>query len=299
MYISSLVLNFGNAAFTIEAVESELTQTRPPDEILIVDNGSLDDSLLTLNRHFASEPRVTLLALPENLGIPGAMTRGFERILESECVDAILVQHNDTNLNEAALAHLVSCLDEHDQVGAVAPLQVAYDTPDLVLSAGCWLRSSYWWCGHYGYRHSLQQVRGNPPVKIDWLDFTCVLIRRECLTATGMPQSSYQFFWEDVEWCIRAGRRGWGFQVCTDAILRHRVGATLGTRRSDTYHRLSVVNRFRSAVDSGVKSGYWKMVLHELALVLKYSVRQGDLHVAKVRLPALLHAITETRRVLA
>lgn len=69
-----VIPNHNYGRFVADAVESALAQTYPPFEVIVVDNGSTDDSLEVL-RAFGS--RIRLIA-QENRGQAGARNRGIE-----------------------------------------------------------------------------------------------------------------------------------------------------------------------------------------------------------------------------
>lgn len=72
-----LINNFNYRDYIVEAVESALAQTRPFDEIIVIDDGSTDDSLDLLRRHFSEEPTVRIIA-KANAGQLSCFNAGFE-----------------------------------------------------------------------------------------------------------------------------------------------------------------------------------------------------------------------------
>lgn len=74
---SCLVNNFDYAPYVVEAVQSALAQTRAFDEIVVVDDGSTDDSCERLRAAFGDEPRVTLIE-KTNGGQLSCFHRGVE-----------------------------------------------------------------------------------------------------------------------------------------------------------------------------------------------------------------------------
>lgn len=71
--VSVVIPNYNRAGLIGETLESILSQTRPVDEIIVVDDGSTDDSIQVVES-FA--PRVRLIAQP-NAGPAAARNRGF------------------------------------------------------------------------------------------------------------------------------------------------------------------------------------------------------------------------------
>lgn len=61
MKISVLVNNYNYASYVVDAVRSALEQTRPPDEVIVVDDGSSDESVPRLRAAFGSDARVRVI----------------------------------------------------------------------------------------------------------------------------------------------------------------------------------------------------------------------------------------------
>ena len=76
--ISAVVPVYNTERYVAEALTAILSQTHPPDEVIVVDDGSTDGTLGELAR-FRGEIRVVRQG---NLGVAGAMNRCFE---ESRC----------------------------------------------------------------------------------------------------------------------------------------------------------------------------------------------------------------------
>jgi glycosyltransferase involved in cell wall biosynthesis len=71
--VSVIIPNFNRMNLISETLRSILNQTRPPDEIIVVDDGSTDQSVDVIRKF---EPHVTLL-VQENGGPAAARNRGF------------------------------------------------------------------------------------------------------------------------------------------------------------------------------------------------------------------------------
>jgi glycosyltransferase involved in cell wall biosynthesis len=62
MKFSILIANYNYSAYLRECLDSALGQTRPPDEIIVVDDGSTDDSLAILNKYYGQNPLVRIIS---------------------------------------------------------------------------------------------------------------------------------------------------------------------------------------------------------------------------------------------
>ena len=76
--IYALVLNWNGADEAIECLNSLKRQTYTQITLLVVDNGSEDDSISCIT---AAHPDVEIIANAENLGFAGGVNVGFEACL--------------------------------------------------------------------------------------------------------------------------------------------------------------------------------------------------------------------------
>lgn len=102
--ISVVIPCFNEEDFILRCVNSVLKQTRMPDEILVVDDGSTDDSMELI----ANLP-VTIIRMGKNSGRIAAVNRGY---LESKG-DLIATIDSDCEASPTWLEELVNGLPEH------------------------------------------------------------------------------------------------------------------------------------------------------------------------------------------
>ena len=74
--VSVLVSSYNYEAYVVDAVRSALDQRHPPEQVIVVDDGSRDGSVRALEAAFGDDPRVLLLA-QANGGQMAAWTTGF------------------------------------------------------------------------------------------------------------------------------------------------------------------------------------------------------------------------------
>ncbi|MCY2986360.1 MAG: glycosyltransferase family A protein [Planctomycetota bacterium] len=75
--LSVVLPNYNHAAYLREAIESIATQSRRPDEFLILDDASTDDSLQVIQPYLARFPFIRLIRHERNQGVLGAHHRLF------------------------------------------------------------------------------------------------------------------------------------------------------------------------------------------------------------------------------
>ena len=101
--VTAIILNWCKEIVTAECIRSVLSSDYGALKVLLVDNGSLDDSF---DRLQASFPDIEFLQTGKNLGYAGGNNRGIEQVLQGT-TDYILILNNDTVLERCAVRKLV------------------------------------------------------------------------------------------------------------------------------------------------------------------------------------------------
>jgi GT2 family glycosyltransferase len=241
--VTAVVLNWNRRDDTRACVESLLKQTHPVD-VLVVDNGSTECAAEDLVRSFAG---VRLLGNEENLGFARGMNTGIDAALVAGA-ELVWVVNNDTLAAPDCLERLVAALDAHPEAAAVSPLIYDLRRPGLLSHGGgrVSLARGRTWHLHEG----LAAPPHDAPYACDFVEGCAPLLRAEDLRAQGGFDASYGSYWEDVDWCLTARRRGREVMMVPGARIDHRVsGSTDVHAPYPLYHRAR--NRFRCARKHG------------------------------------------------
>jgi len=76
--LSVVLPNYNHAKFIGRALAALLGQERTADEIIVIDDGSTDDSVAVIERIAAGAPAIRLLRNPSNIGVIPTLQRGLE-----------------------------------------------------------------------------------------------------------------------------------------------------------------------------------------------------------------------------
>ena len=107
-----VVLNFNGWEETLVCVESILKQTYKPFHIMLVDNGSADESLGKLSR-YDHHKDITFLKNPTNLGFAGGVNIGIRYAIDNN-YDYTVLLNNDAVLTPSWLKKLVASSQKTD-----------------------------------------------------------------------------------------------------------------------------------------------------------------------------------------
>lgn len=130
MGVVASVLSYNSSSTLPRVVEGIESQTRRPDRVIIVDNGSDEPTLRYLRQ---LPPRYEVIFLPENFGLGAGHNTGWRTALEDSSCDYVWTLENDSIPPEECLERLLRVagnLEESDiPFGAVCPRQVSPDVP--------------------------------------------------------------------------------------------------------------------------------------------------------------------------
>lgn len=194
---------YNKAPFVREAIESALGQQHPSFEVIVVDDGSTDDSRRVAMDALRANPRVpTIFIAQENAGVAAARNHGIAeaRGRYVACLDA------DDRLHPQFLARLSAALDADPGLGiAYSDMMVfGYDA-----GRGAWSNTLT------GLEFSFDLlVRGN-------FIPCCNLFRRKAWERAG-GYRDINPSWEDYELWLRMGKLGWDGQRVPGALFHYR-----------------------------------------------------------------------------
>ena len=223
--LAAIIVNYQTPDDTIRAIDALRASRRAFDEIIVVDNGSSDESLVRVR---AVAPAATVIASPTNLGFTGGNNLGIRAAL-SHAADAVLLVNSDAIVEPECVERLVEALAERTDAGIAGPSIVAHDDPTLVTSAG--IRFSPTTGRVRTEEFGARLVRGETASRqVDAVSGAVMLVKREVFERTGLFDEAYFFSLEDVDFCLRA--RAAGFTtICVPASIARHVGSrTIGTR---------------------------------------------------------------------
>jgi GT2 family glycosyltransferase len=217
MRVLAHIHTFNEAAVIEQALEGLRRQTRPPDAIIIVDNGSTDG---TLDRIFPKH--ATVVRNPEDLGTSGSVAVGLNHSL-MEGFDWTWVLDADSVPEPDALANLLTFFErlpsrEREQVCFLAcRLATGSNKADhrpLILTA-------------WGVSQVPIDV-GMDHCRCDCFIWSGSLFRMSAVAKIGLPSGDYFMDLAELEYGYRARRLGFSSYVVSGSVLHQDVGRNSG-----------------------------------------------------------------------
>jgi GT2 family glycosyltransferase len=192
--------------------------------IVVVDNGSVDGTRASLERHATRLP-LDLLLQSSNLGFAGGNNVGLARARSLGAEYALLL-NADTVVTPGWLSTMTAVMDQRTDAAAAQPLLVLHDRPDLINSAG----NALHFCG-FGFCADL----GKPaaPVASDgrtrpvpYASGAALLLRMTALEQVGDLDPLLFLYHEECDLQIRLRQAGWECVLVPTACVRHKYEAS-------------------------------------------------------------------------
>lgn len=289
MRIAVVIPMWDQHELTLRCLRALAELPQRPFAVIVVDNASQPDPRAALE---AASPGVIVLRQEENLGFAGGCNAGIRRAL-ADGADAVLLLNNDAVVDASLLAELQRGLETDERVAASGGKTLTDEVPPRIHSAYSVLT----------FHAPLVRVEGwlEPRVEafgeerdVDSVSGGAILLRRAALEDVGLLDEEFFAYHEDVDWCLRARRRGWRIRYMPRALVFHRMHASTG----GGYASPIIYLTSRNAVLVVRKHARWaqkmKFAAYTLGNLLKefpYRWRLGQLDGYRLRLRGLCDGI--------
>ena len=235
-----VILNWNAPAETLACLDSVYALDYPNFQVVVVDNGSQDDSLALLR---ADGRGFQLIENETNLGFCGGSNKGIQRALADQAEFVWLV-NNDAKLDPDCLSALVAAMADDARLGLVSP--VIYDLDDAGGVQDCGAIVDWHRCEVNTLR-DISQARDLHRTHVDDITVygTAMLVRRRVFEDVGLLDEDFFIYWDDNDIAIRSIRAGYRCAVVFTVGARHRPPYVAGKiNRPAYYYYFNVRNRY-------------------------------------------------------
>jgi GT2 family glycosyltransferase len=291
--VAIVVLNWNNAPDTTECIASINRVEYDNYTVLVVDNGSTDDSASFLRHTF---PAIELLELGNNLGYAEGNNVGIRHVLRSG-PDYVCVLNNDTEIAPDFLQRMVEVSERDAQIGMVGPKMYFFEPPNMVFSAGStvdWRRGTL---VHRGiWQHEKEAHIYTAEEDVDFIIGCGMLVRSKVIERVGLFDPRYYLNFEDVDWAIRIRKGGYKVRYTPRAHLWHKVSASLGrgSPQNTYYMTRNSLLFFKSHTRGHPK---WRtlsrLAVRNLGHILAWSVKHENQEAKRKRLYAYMFGLLD------
>ncbi len=196
----------------------EAAAGNPLNKILVVDNGSSDDTVDFLHREF---PSVRVIPLAENLGFGGGSNAGFRAAAN----DVVVLLNNDMRVSGDFLQPLLDGFTD-EKVFCVS-CQIFFTDPQKVREE-TGLAQGWWRNGALRVRHRIDESITEPYPCFYGGGGSCAFDRRKFLELGGFDPLLAPYYLEDTDLGYMAWKRGWKVLYQPRSVVFHEHRGTIG-----------------------------------------------------------------------
>ena len=238
---ASIVLpNLNGAGWLESCIDSLFAQTEQDFELIVVDNGSTDESLATARSH-RGRPGYTLIENTANTGFSAAVNLG----IKTARAPYVLLFNNDAFAQPDMLEKLLAAMEKDEKLFAVQCLMLQHFAPEKTDDAGDFV-TLFGWAFKRG--DGMPAARYRRDARIFSACGGAALYRRSVFDAIGFFDESFFAYLEDVDIGWRANSLGYKNRLCTAARCRHIGGATTAGTTGARYNAFKSIQSGRNSL---------------------------------------------------
>ena len=241
-----VMLNWNDARGAIRCIESIRSVSENELSLVIVDNGSTDNSVGQITEYledFSSMPKtadiptgpvslifkrpaemktIHLIQSRPNLGYAVGQNKGIRHALSRTDCAFLVILNGDTVVQDGFTSEVLSCFED-PRVGIVSPLIVCWPDTRLI-----WYGGGHRLLGNVFHRHRGRDIRDVRLVSrsIDFATGCALIVRRSVFDTVGFFDERFFMYGEDVEFSRRVGQK-YKIMFCPRSIVAHDVGRRL------------------------------------------------------------------------
>lgn len=233
-----IIPHFNKSALLKKCIENLMLQNDTNFDILIVDNGSTDDSTQYIFNQVSNNKSIHSIMLSENMGFAYAVNKGLKYSIDNGYDYSILL-NNDAFVEEDFVSELVKRIDSDKKLFAVSSLMLQYQNTDKVDSFGDYYTL-------FGWSFQGHLLESASEIEDDEEPFSAcggaAIYRNNAILKIGFFDEKFFAYLEDIDISYRARLANYKISTCKNAICHHLGSATTGSKYNSFKVRLSARN---------------------------------------------------------
>jgi len=216
-----IILNYNGLPYILDCIYSlyQPSTINHQSLIIIVDNGSTDKSVAIIKRKF---PKIKIIKNKRNIGYAKGNNVGIKWALKNN-FDHIMLLNPDTIVGKNFLKPLLLLLRSNKKIGIVSPVLKGKEGNKTIFALGAKFNSVLGRTEHIHLK--------KPPdncLEQEMVSGCAMMIRKEVFERIGLLDKRFFLYFEDSDFCLRAGKAGFKVYVEPKSLVLHKTSLSLG-----------------------------------------------------------------------
>ena len=223
--VAIVILNWNGRGYLEQFLPSVMASTYSNKEVVLIDNGSTDDSITFIREKY---PSIRVVTNDANYGFAGGYNRGLKQVQS----DYYILLNSDVETSAGWIEPMVNLLESDPSIAACQPKLLQYHQRDLFEYAG----ASGGWIDHLGYPFARGRIfdvcekdegQYDDQVPVFWASGAALMIRSRCFHEAGGFDEYFFAHQEEIDLCWRLQWLGYKIYCCPQSTVYHVGGGTL------------------------------------------------------------------------
>ena len=257
--VSIVIPNYNGKHFLEDCLKSLFVQDLKDQEVIVVDNGSVDGSLEYLDTF----PGVRVISLDKNYGFCHAVNVGIQ-VAQS---DYVILLNNDTQVDPKFSSELLKAIQSDEKIFSCASKMIQFHDRSRIDDTGDYYCALGWAFGR-GKGRSAEGY--NQPAKVFAACGGAAIYRKKMLDSLGYFDERHFAYLEDIDIGYRAKIHGYKNVYAPKAIVYHVGSGSSGS----THNAFKVKLSSRNSVYLAYKNmPFLQMILNSPFLLLGHGIK--------------------------
>ena len=221
--VTVVIPNYNGEKYLIPCLESLYENTKIKMRVIVVDNGSKDDSLLIAKEQY---PQTEMICLDKNYGFCRAVNEG----IKASDTEYVLLLNNDTLIRKGFVEALLQRIEKNEKIFSVEAKMIQYQDDSIIDSAGTYY-NALGWAFARGKDQSVEKY--NRCVQTFAACAGAAIYCRRVFDEIGLFDEKHFAYLEDIDIGYRAKLYGYVNLYEPKAEVIHVGSATSGSRYNE------------------------------------------------------------------
>lgn len=230
--VSIITVNYRQAAVTVALLDSIVENSYKNVEVIVVDNGSLEDCTDLFKKAY---PSVKLIVCSENLGFAGGNNLG----IAEASGDYLFFVNNDTVLTNRLIEGLLSRFAINSNIGVVSPKIRYFDNPNTIQYAGFTEMNPITGRNEAIGKNEIDNGQHDTARPTAYAHGAAMMLSRKVIDTVGSMPEDFFLYYEELDWCAQICRAGFTIWYEPASLIYHKESASVGKMSPLKIHYLT------------------------------------------------------------